>query len=804
MAQISESVVEPVQITDIQLNVTDLGLEITLVTESGTLPQPTIQQAGNALIKEIPNAVLDISGDDSFQQFDPTEGIVLIEALTVNEQTVRLTITGTDAPPSADITDESQNLVVNIAVGDPATAAVENDTIQVVVTGEEDSRYVEPNTSTATRTDTPLRDIPQSIQVIPREVIEDQQAIRLTDVVRNASGVVGRTNDSRGQAFISRGFSAATLRDGFRINFGGFSGNTGFAELSNLETVEVLKGPASILFGALEPGGVINLVSKQPSNESFYDLGFRAGNRELIEPNIDLSGPLTDDGRLTYRLNALYRNEESFRDFDTDIERFFVAPTLRWQISDRTDLTLSLEYSDDERPADTGLVAVGDEVADIPFDRVLGEPGDFAENETLRVGYDFEHRFSDRWRVRNAFRFTRLDTFQFNAFSGFAPFDETTGLLARNFAVNDQPSDTFELQTNVVGKFNTGSVGHTLLMGVDLYRREEVDTFLTDFSAPTFINIFDPVYGLVPRPDPDTLPVAASSSAQSDALGIYIQDQITLLDNLKLLAGVRYETIEQETTNNPSFFVPTASEVTQNDDAFSPRFGIVYQPIDPVSLYASYTRSFRPSFSTDVSGQPLEPERGEQVEVGVRAELLDGRLTTGLAFFNITKENVATIDPDNPVFSVAAGKQRSRGIELDVTGEILPGWNIISNYAFTDADTTEDNSGLEGNRIAGVPEHNFNVWTTYDIQKGPLEGLGFGLGANVVSDRFGDNANSFEVGSYVLTNAAIFYERDNWRAAVNIRNLLDIDYIEGEGVSRTFNIQPGEGFTIIGSLSVEL
>ncbi|MEM9451787.1 MAG: TonB-dependent siderophore receptor [Cyanobacteria bacterium P01_E01_bin.6] len=439
---------------------------------------------------------------------------------------------------------------------------------------------------------------------------------------------------------------------------------------------------------------------------------------------------------------------------------------------------------------------MGDEVADIPFDRVLGEPDDFAENETLRVGYDFEHRFSDRWRVRNAFRFTRLDTFQFSAFSGFGPFDEATGLLARSFAVNDQPSDTFELQTNVVGEFNTGSIEHTRLVGVDLYRREEVDTFLADFFSPTFLNIFDPVYGLVPRPDPDTLPVAASSSAQSDALGIYIQDQITLLDNLKLLAGVRYETIEQETTNNPSFFVPTASEVTQNDDAFSPRFGIVYQPIEPVSLYASYTRSFTPSFSTDVSGQPLEPERGEQVEVGVRAELLDGRLTAGLAFFNITKENVATTDPENPFFLVATGEQRSRGIELDVTGEILPGWNIITNYAFTDADITEDNSGIEGNRIAGVPEHNFNLWTTYDIQTGPLKGLGFGLGANVVSDRFGDDANSFEIGSYVLTNAAIFYARDNWHTAVNIRNLLDIDYIQGDGVNRLFNIQPGEDFTI--------
>ena len=287
-------------------------------------------------------------------------------------------------------------------------------------------------------------------------------------------------------------------------------------------------------------------------------------------------------------------------------------------------------------------------------------------------------------------------------------------------------------------------------------------------------------------------------------LGLSSNDSIPhlFLDRL-LLAGVRYDTAEQEVVNNPSLFIPTASESTQNDDAFSPRFGVVYQPIEAVSLFTSYSRSFSPNSGTMVTGDILEPEEGEQFEVGAKAELLDGRFSVSLAYFDITLQNVATTDPNNPNFSIATGEQRSQGVELDLIGQILPGWNLIANYAYTDARITEDNTGLEGNRLFNVPEHNFNLWATYDIQNGPLEGVGFGLGFNYVSDRYGDNANSFKLGDYFLTNAALSYRRDNWRTALNIRNLFDVNYIQSSDNSRTIRIDPGEGFTMIGSVSVE-
>ncbi|MEM1256792.1 MAG: TonB-dependent receptor [Cyanobacteria bacterium P01_H01_bin.21] len=691
-----------------------------------------------------------------------------------------------------------------LAQHQPKQEGDSDETLRIVVTGEERSRYVKPNTATATRTDTPLRDIPQSIQVIPREVLEDQQVIRLSDALRNVSGVVSTAQGSiGGQRFAIRGFEdASILRDGFRLTFSGES--FGFPELANLETIEVLKGPASILVGSVEPGGVVNLVSKQPLSEPFYALELQAGNRELLSPSLDFSGPLTDDGRLLYRLNALYRTEDSFRDFDTEIERFFIAPTISWQISDRTDLTINLEYTDDERPADNGLIAIDDDVADIPFDRVIGEIDDTLQDERLRAAYQFEHRFSDRWKLRNSFSYSKIDfSLGLTALSA-GGFDETTGDGVLLSSTNSNIRETYDLQTNVIGEFNTGSVEHTVLFGVDLFRADFRDREIRiDFFSPIPFNIFDPVYGAVSRPDEADIPLLVSSDSRTDGLGVYLQDQVTLLDNLKLLAGVRYETVDQEVINNPTDLNPNSSESSLNEDAFTPRIGLVYQPIEELSLYGSYTTSFVPNTATTVDGNLLEPERGEQFEIGARAELLEGRLTANLALFELTKENVATTDPDNIFFSVATGEQRSRGIELDIAGEILPGWNIIANYAYIDADITEDEDGNQGNRLRNIPEHNINLWTTYDIQDGPLEGLGFGLGVNYVSERFGDDANSFTADDYFLTNATVSYKRDNWRAAFNIRNLFDIDYIEAAGSTRTSGIDPGEPFTIVGSFSIE-
>lgn len=798
---IAQSSTSPIQITAIRLNPTSQGLEVILETADGQLRSPITSVVGNALIAEVANAALTLPGEDEFQAANPAEGIALVSVTNLPEDRVRVAITGLSAPPTAEVRIEAQGLVFGVAPG-TETANIEEESIQVVVTGEQEEGYIIEDATTATRTDTPLRDIPQSIQVIPQQVLEDQQVIRLEEALRNVSGVEqGNTFGSSGDAFILRGFPQfTTLRNGFRDS----TWNRSFRDTANLEQIEILKGPASVLYGTLEPGGVINLITEQPLSDPIYAAELLVGNSGLVRPMLDFTGPLNPDETLLYRLNVAYENADSFRDFDQGIERIFVSPVLSWAISDQTDLSVEFEYLDDERPFDRGLIALGDEVADIPYERVLADPSDFSHREQIRLSYRLEHRFNENWRVRNGFQFLRSNArYAFIDQEDF-PLDEATGELQRGLADQEYIDRDYAFQADVVGEFATGPIEHTLLFGVDLYRGEQDLDNRRQFENIPSLNIFDPEYGFS-RPNRDDLPIRIENATTTDILGIYLQDQITLLDNLKLLLGGRFDLVDQNSdfSRRDNGELVSESDSQQQDEAFTPRIGIVYQPIEPLSIYASFAQSFAPNFGTTVDGDLLEPERGTQFELGVRGELLQDRLLVNLAAYELTKSNVAATDPDNPDFSVATGEVRSRGIELDVIGEILSGWNVIASYAYTDAEITEDEgSDVEGNTLFGVPENAASLWTTYEIQNGDLQGLGFGLGLFFTGERQGDNANSFEVDSFFRTDAAVFYRRNNWRAAINVRNLFDVDYIESVGNSRA-RINPGESLVVVGSLAVE-
>ena len=790
--------VEIVEITSIRVDETDEGITLWLET-IGRLPAPATSIAGNAAIADIPNATLQLPDGDEFFASEPAEGIALINVTNLPNNRVRIAITGTDAPPEVNIRTRVSGIIVSATPGFSTAQAPEDDSIQITVIGEQDG-YLVPEAGAATRTDTPLRDIPQSIQVIPRQVIEDQQAIRIEEVLENAAGVTFLGNvDGQGINFAIRGFdNAPVLRDDFRLL--GFAGGAAAPEVANLERVEVLRGPASVLYGQVEPGGLINLVSKRPLPEPYYNFQLQGGNRGFVSPRIDLSGPLTADGRVLYRLNALYRREDSFRDLDDPFNRSFIAPTLTWLIGDRTNLTINLEYINDDDPADFGTVLSGDGDTIIPRDRVIGNPDDTIEKDYLSVGYTLEHRFSENWQLRNQFSYIS-DDFDYNVVALPFAFDESTGTLFRAFTDRFNEDDFYSLFTNLQGRFNTGPVEHTLLFGVDLARTDSSGVTRFSTTAPEFLtplDIFNPDYAAVSAPlDGDNIPIAFGSETRTDRLGLYLQDQIDILDNLILVAGLRYDIVDQDTTN-----VLTNLETNQSDDAVSPRIGIVYQPIEPVSLYANYAQSFNPNVGADAGGQSFEPEEGEGFEVGVRAELIENRLATTLAYFDITKRNVLTADPIVPFASVATGEQRSRGVDFGLTGEILSGWNIIASYAYIDAEVTEDNTDIVGNRLTGIPEHSVSLWTTYELQSGALQGLGFGLGFNFVGERQVDLANSFDVDSYFIVNAAAFYRRDNWRVGLNIDNLFDTNYIASVNGFSFRAVYPGNPLTVRASVSV--
>ena len=602
-----------------------------------------------------------------------------------------------------------------------------------------------------------------------------------------------------------RGFSgAAILRDGFR------TANTdeataGFEEIANVDRVEVLSGPASILYGSIEPGGVINLVTKQPLPEFFAEAEVQIGSFGLIRPTVDISGPLTEDSGLFYRLNAAYESSDGFRDFETDVERFFIAPTVAWEISDRTRLTFELEYLDDRRPFDRGIPAVGDAVADVPLDTIIGEPDDFAEVETLNLGYRLEHSFNDQWQLRNRFRYRDSDFLNRRTEVNLplGGINATTGDIVRTFDANESTSESFELLTEVVGEFTTGSIEHTVLFGFDVLYSDNSNLATTDFAPP--INLFDPQPGRVEAPE---LPLALTlldANVELAQFGVIVQNQVQLLPNLTVLLGGRLDVGRQDRQTAPVFipgFLSSPGTDDQQDFShFSPRVGIVYQPIDPLYLYASYSQSFRPNTlaQTTVDGDFLDPEEAEQFEVGIKAELLEGRLAATLAVFDITLENIAASDPNNPTFVVPIGQQTNRGVELVLQGEILPGWNVIGSYGFIDAEIAESEDFPEGATPRNVPENTASLFTTYEIQAGALEGLGFGLGLFFVDRRFGDNGNTFELDSYWRTDASIFYRRDRLQVGLNFRNLFDVDYFESAVDRRGAN--PGEPFTVLGSIS---
>ncbi|MEM1254634.1 MAG: TonB-dependent siderophore receptor [Cyanobacteria bacterium P01_H01_bin.21] len=778
--------VEAVQITDVRVEATDTGLQVVLETADGTPTEPTTSVSGDALILEISNAVL---VGDGFEEFAPAEGIAVVQVSELSDSRVQVAIKGTDAVPTADVNTDVTGLVLSVMPG-ITQAGETREPLRIVVTGEEYEGYNPSSAVVGTRTDTPLRDIPQSIRIVPQDVIEDQRATTPLEVLQNVPGVVPSVSP-RGtfNQVLIRGFGASEniLVNGTRDNT-----NQIVTILSNVERVEVLRGPASVLFGQGTIGGTVNYVTKQPLSEPFFSLEASAGNFSLYGGSIDLSGPLDEEQKVLYRLNASAETSENFVDF-YDIQRYQVAPVLSWQIGDRTNLTLEADYSERDAPADFGIPAEGTILpnpnGEIDRGRFLGEPEfNSAQNRVFRVGYDLEHQFSDNWQLRSALKAAFLNFDRETVFPTFLDADQRT--INRGYNVQDYQDNIYDFDNYVVGEFSTGNIQHQLVAGLNL-NRQDTDVFDIGFEiAP--LDIFNPSYGN--STPTDAVIFESDITNRTQGLGLYVQDQISFGDQFIVLLGGRYDIASQDFEN-----AANGTEDFREYDAFSPRIGVVYKPIEPISLYASYNRSFQQT-TTFFRGALGEPERGTQYEVGLKADIADG-LSATLAYYDLTRSNVETSDPNNPTQNIQVGEQRSRGIELDIGGEILPGWNIFAGYAYTDAEITRDNNLTVGNQLNNIPEHAFNIWTTYEIQEGDLDGLGFGLGLFYTGDRQGDLANTFSVPSYLRTDAAVFYKRNNFRAALNFRNLFDADYfVSAQNRNRVF---PGEPFTLVGSISWE-
>ncbi|WP_225931143.1 TonB-dependent siderophore receptor [Leptolyngbya sp. 7M] len=634
----------------------------------------------------------------------------------------------------------------------------------------------------------------KAITVIPRQVLEDRNVRTLTEAVQTVPSVVD-SGDIFGAP--SGGVSIRGFGLGFspRENLRDAVPDADYIDIipiGTIERVEVLRGAASILYGAVEPGGVINRITRQPLSEPYYQVALEAGNYGYVQPSIDFSGPLTADGDVLYRLIAGYERSDYIQPF-VEEELITVAPSLTVNLGDQTTLNFYYEYAryfSDAPKTDAAFLSDGSLT---PRDLYLGYPipGLYAITNH-RMGYRFTHEFNEDLQLRHNFAISLADFIDNR--SGALDTIEDDRFFTFGVGENESSRNRYFGQVDLLAEFETGSIAHQLLVGFDASLSEDDYTAQFAPNVPVF-DIRNPNYDYAPDelvPEFDRLTRITNYAA-------YIQDQIALSDRLKLLIGGRYDWLSSDTQGGePGELSTTESRRIQNDGAFSPRIGLVYQPSDTVSLYASYSRSFNQTIGLSQDGSAFEPSRGTQYEVGVKTDFLD-RLSATLAAYEITKTNVNVADPDDPDFEIQIGEQRSRGIELEIGGEVLRGWNIIASYAFTNAEISED-PVFAGNQVGGVPEHQASLWTTYQIQSGSLEGLGFGLGLFYVGERPGDSSNTQILDGYFRTDAALYYRRDRFNAAINISNLFDSDYaLGGSGVFAVRN----EPFTIIGSVSWE-
>ncbi|MEH2279435.1 MAG: TonB-dependent siderophore receptor [Nostoc sp.] len=800
VSQISQATTNVVSVTDVKVNTTDKGIEIILVTTNSQQLSVSPKIEGNSYIVNIPNAQLQLASGESFQQSKPVAGIALVTVANANPNTLRVTVVGETGAPVVELFDsQTEGLVFGVTstastAQQPTPTPEEQPPIELEVIAAPEGSYNVPDATTATKTPTPVRDIPQSIQVVPRQSWQDQGAVNTIDALRSVGVVQASNSPTNGDVFTIRGFQTSNiLRNGLKdYTAGAVSGQS---QLANIERLEVLRGPASVLYGQGNPGGTINFVTKQPLSEPYFATSMTFGSYSFYQPTLDISGPLNYDKTLLYRLNASYISTESFVDFFYN-QRYLIAPVFSWQISKNTKLTFEGEFRDQQQAHRTGLPAVGTVLPNrngkIPLNVNTLDEGATNNRRSMLLGYNFEHRFSDNWSLVNAFniRSLRYRTDTANP-SSLRADQRSVNRTRQDYIGAPAADDEYALDNHVVGKFKTGSLGHELVADFDLYRDIVQFDQTMRFLAP--LDLFNPVYG---QP-PSGIVSRINQKTKNDQLGFYVQDIVSLTNNLNLVLGGRGDFVDNKVTN----FLRANGNQSQSDFAFSPRVGFVYKPIPPVSLYASYSESFFQNIGTTFEGNLFEPSRGTQYEVGVKADFFSGKLSSTLALYQLTQSNILTTDPNHLNYSIATGEQRSRGIELNVTGKILPGWNVIASYAYTDGQVTKDsNLSTIGNQLVNVPENSASLWTTYTFAKGNLQGLGFGLGLFYVGDRQGDLSNSFSVPSYLRLDAAVYYRLDRLRFALNLKNLSDVQYFTARNINLVY---PEDSFIVEGTVSWE-
>ncbi|NMP27807.1 ferrichrome porin FhuA [Rahnella sp. SAP-1] len=685
------------------------------------------------------------------------------------------------------------SLVFQASAATTSASAPKNDTITVV---GDSTTNVAPESAwgpaptiaakqsaTGTKTDTPIVKTPQSISVVTREEMDTRQPTTVKEALNYAPGVfASRGSSTTIDAVAIRGFTSVNTNqylDGIKLQGDNYSEVAMDPYL--LERVELLRGPASVLYGKSNPGGVITMVSKRPTTEPLHEVQFKMGTDNLYQTGFDFSDAIDDAGVYSYRLTGVAHSQDTQQVMSKE-KRYAIAPSFSWHPDDKTTFTFLSNFQNEPDAGFYGWLPRQGTV--VPYYDAAGNAHklstDFNDGEAVNkmsrnqkmVGYSFEHGFNDTWTVRQNLRYTKLQT-QYIGFYGNGYTAPAT--LNRAYVQSNENLSNFDVDTQAQAKFATASVDHTLLMGVDYMRmRNDIDA---DYGTAADLNMLNPQYGS----DKSNLYYAYNILNRQEQTGLYMQDQAEW-QHWILTAGGRYDIAKTSTLTRSS-----GDTAENKDHQFTWRGGLNYLFDNGISPYFSYSESFEPVTGSTKAGQPFAPSHGKQYETGVKYIPHDQPISLTAAVFQLTKDNNITVDPSDASFSVQSGVIRSRGLELEAKAAVNANVNVIASYTFTNAKYTHD-TNYQGQRPVEVPRNMASLWADYTFHETALSGLTMGSGVRYVgaTSSFytsGDDTNKpFNVASYAIVDAMVKYDLGRFglpgsSVGVNVNNLLNREYV---------------------------
>lgn len=673
------------------------------------------------------------------------------------------------------------------------------ETVSETVTVNIEPEFVSTTSETATKTSTPIRDIPQSVEIVNRQLLDSQAVLSLKDALYNVTAVSVAQGEGRRDQFFIRGFSAIgdQFIDGVRDDA------LYYRDLSNIEQIEVIKGPSAVLFGRGSSGGIINRTTKKPNvYERIGSAETNFGSYGLRRGSVDLGNPIFKE-KLAFRVVGAYEKEDSFRQFFSQ-ERYNFAPSLAWKPTAKTDLTFQFEYLNDERTPDRGIPSFRGRALNVPISTYYGYPElDKIRNRVSSQAIRFEQQLTNTWTLRNVFRRIGTGTDFYNtAPNGICLLNPSGTSCSTTIASTISETDTrlrvtrqqyngqvrqtnYFNQTEILGFVNTLGIQHNLLLGVELGSQKRSNlTFRNSTASPvTFLNptLTSPVNNGIST---------TNNNFKANIFAVYLQDQIAFNKNWKALVGIRYDNFRQ----NLDDLLAANIDLKRTDNQFSPRAGLVYQPNDWLSFYGSYSRSFQPSgenLSLAANAAELKPELTRNYEAGVKATIQPLRLNTTLSVFRLNRNNIKTTDPLNPAKLILVGEQRTDGIEFTIAGAPLRKIDFLAGYSLLDVEIIKSNTVSNGVLLQGrlaqlTPRNSGNLWLNYQLP----ENFRLGFGGFVRSKTFTSANNLVTLPGYARFDASFGWRSEkHYEVSFNLKNITNRKYYETSNGDN--NILPG-------------